>query len=641
MKFHFNRRKLLASSVGGAGVLLAAGAAVVRFFQPESVQPTQAAASFPSPYPFDTLSASELRASARKAFAYYFPPFPLSIENTKPAQDYYTSWLDPEAKDGQYRSIGGLMRDRPLGRAPRTESTWVQIDFQIEVQRAIAIGLDGFIFEMPDHKSVDARWNRLSQMLDAAKAVDPEFRIMLSIDPPTATGATPDNMVNTVLAVKDHPSLYRLSDGRIPLVPFYAERLSLAWWQQLHTLAETQGIKIALVPLFLNSATNFSSWMDLTYGVSSWGTRVASGTNSYLNSATLAHNRNNIWMCPVAPQDMRPNQHNYFESSNSLLFRKSWEAAIAGNADWATMITWNDYSESTHVSPSAETQYAFPDLAAYYVTWFKTGKKPTITRDVLYYFHRTQFVNAQPDTTKQTEVIKLRANTDAAIDKIELLAFLKEAGILEVSIGGQTYQQQADAGMTSFSVPLAAGTPTFRLLRNGTPAITLPGIYTITSSITYQDLLYHAAGSGRAPIVTRRYFKLVNRKSNLAVTDAASGGAGTVLTQTTSGSNTTQQWILIPGPDDYYQIASNVNGLVVDVQGAATTQGASIVLASSTGASSQFWRMDTTGDGFCVFTNKLTGSVLAMKSNSTSQNAPLVQYTYNQNLSQQWQIQVV
>jgi hypothetical protein len=642
MKYHVSRRKFLLTSAGGAVVLLGAGAGLY-FLQPEASQPAQAANSFPSPFPFDALPTSQLRASSKKAFAYYFPPYPISIENAVPSKDYYASWLNPDAKNGEYRAIGGLVRDRPFGRAPRSEKAWLQTDFELEIQRAIAIGLDGFILEVLDHQSADARWQRTSLMLDAAKAVDPEFRIMLSVDPPRTSGATPDNMVSTILAVKDHPSLYRLSDGRIVLAPFYPDHPAtpLDWWKQLHTLAQAKGIDIALVPIYLSSPTKFSSWMDSTYGTSFWGVRNASAMSSYLNSAQLAHSHNNIWMCPIAPQDMRPNQSNYYESSNSQLFRKSWEAAISGNADWATMITWNDYSESTQVAPSVENQYVFADLAAYYVTWFKTGQQPAITRDVIYYFHRTQFANAQPDTSKQTKVIQLRPNTDAPSDKIELLAFLKEAGTLEVTIAGKTYQQQASAGVTSFSVPLAAGTPTFRLARSGTTAISLSSIYPIASSITYQDLMYHMAGSGRAPIVTRRYFKLINRKSNLALTDAGSGGAGTAITQVTSGSGTEQQWILVPGPDDYYQIQNKVNSLVMDIKDASTAEGAAIVLASSTNAASQLWQMGTTGDGYIVFTNKLSSRVLAIKSNSTSQNAPSVQYAYNQGDSQKWQMQVV
>lgn len=643
MKFRLSRRNLLTLSAGGAGVLLAAGAGL-HFFKPESIESTHAAPATIDPFPFDMPSTATLRAAKKKAFAYYFPPYPISIENAVPAQDYYASWLNPDAKNGQYRSIGGYLRDRPIGRAPRPESSWLLTDYEVEVRRAIAIGLDGFIYELPDHTSVDQRWNRVSLMLDAAKAVDPGFRIGLSVDLPTAADATPDNMAKTILACKDHPSLLRLDDGRIVVAPFYPERKPLDWWKQLRTLVQAGGADIALIPLFLStSVSSYQSWMSLTYGVSSWGTRKASGTTSYTTNATLAHSKGNIWMAPIATQDTRPKDGNYWEGSNSLLFRNSWTSAMQTNADWAILLTWNDYSESTQFSPSVETQYAFYDLTAYYVSWFKTGVQPTVTRDVLYYFHRTQFANAQPDTTKQTKVMTLRAASDPAIDKIELLAFLKSAGTLEVNIAGKTYQQSANTGMTSFTVPLAAGKPTFQLTRDSAPVISLPSAFPIASSIVYQDLMYHSGGSSRAPIMTRRYFQIINRNSGMALDDTNSGGAGTALLQQTSSGAANQQWLLIPGPDGYYQIQCKANNLVIDLKSdTATSQSAPALLAApSSSSDTQLWQITPTGDGYCVLTNKKSGYVLDVRGAVKTAGASVIQYAYHQGTNQQWQLRVV
>ncbi|GHO46517.1 endo-1,3-alpha-glucanase family glycosylhydrolase [Ktedonospora formicarum] len=640
MKFRMNRRQLLTLSASGAGVLFAAGAGL-SFFSPESFGLTHAAAPILNPFPFDMPSTATLRASKKKAFAYYFPPYPVSIENVVPSQDYYARWLDPDAKNGEYRSIGGYLRDRPLGRAPRAESSWLQTDYKIEVQRAIDIGLDGFIYEMPDHTSVDQRWNRINLMLDAAKAVDPGFRVGLSIDFPTAADSTPNNMANTILALKNHPSLLRLDDGRIVVAPFYPERKPLDWWKQLRTLVQAGGADIAFIPLFLSTnVSSYQSWMSFTYGVSSWGTRKASGMGSYTTDASLAHSHNNIWVAPIATQDTRPKEGNYWEGSNSQLLRNSWTSAIQTNAEWALMLTWNDYSESTQFAPSVETQYAFYDLTAYYTAWFKTGVQPAITRDVLYYFHRTQFANAQPDTTKQTKVMTLRAASDPAIDKIELLGFLKSSGTLEVSVAGNIYQQQANAGMTSFTAPLAAGIPSFRLTRSSASVISMPSAFPIASSITYQDLMYHSGGSSRAPIMTRRYFKLVNHNSGQVLDDTNGGGAGTALLQQTSNGATKQQWILVPGPDGYYQIQCKANNLVIDMPSTSQSAFATLATPSST-SDSQLWQITPTGDGYCVFTNKKSGYALDVRGASQTAGANVIQYAYHQGANQQWQLQVV
>ena len=53
-----------------------------------------------SPYPFNPLPTAQLRASAKKAFAFYFPPFPLSIDNKDAGSDFYFRWLNRLDKEG-------------------------------------------------------------------------------------------------------------------------------------------------------------------------------------------------------------------------------------------------------------------------------------------------------------------------------------------------------------------------------------------------------------------------------------------------------------------------------------------------------------------------------------------------------------
>jgi len=61
-----------------------------------------------SAWPFDQPSLSVLRQSPKKVFAHYFPPFPLSLDNKSPANDYYTmGYLSPAGESYKHLYCGG------------------------------------------------------------------------------------------------------------------------------------------------------------------------------------------------------------------------------------------------------------------------------------------------------------------------------------------------------------------------------------------------------------------------------------------------------------------------------------------------------------------------------------------------------
>ena len=80
-------------------------------------------------------------------------------------------------------------------------------------------------------------------------------------------------------------------------------------------------------------------------------------------------------------------------------------------------------------------------------------------------------------------------------NQIELLAFLKEDGILEIELAGKRWQKNAKKGVASFKIPLKDGQPIFRLIRQKRVVLTLVGPRRISvKGNDYQDLLYRADG---------------------------------------------------------------------------------------------------------------------------------------------------
>ncbi|CAI3795045.1 endo-1,3-alpha-glucanase family glycosylhydrolase [Pseudarthrobacter sp. MM222] len=446
-----------------------------------------------NPLPINLPAPANRHTSAKKVWAYYFPPFPLAVDSPDASRDVYTRWLNT------HNSTGGAydLRDRPQVPQRVGTSAWRQADFEQEVRQAVGAGLDGFIWEY--HSSSDQRWNQLPAMLAAAKKVDPGFKIMLSPDFNTAAGSTSDSVYNDVMKVKDDSSIYRNSAG-IVLAPFFPERKTPSWWDGLRNRLASSGVKSNLVPIFISwgGGTQKMDWNNSVSGYSHWGTRIASGVPTLAKESAEAHRRGKTWMQPVAFEDSRSYDGRYWESSNSSTMRDSLMSAITGKADSIAFITWSDYTESW-VAPSKQRGFAVMDMAAYYISWFKSGVKPTITQDALYWSHRSHATNAPYSKTAIGHNGKPApmhiANGDAAKNEVELVAVLKSPGRLTITQGSNVKTMDAPAGLTSFKVPLVAGTtPAFKLARSGTTVQTVTSNTPVRSSVVYQDMIYHAGG---------------------------------------------------------------------------------------------------------------------------------------------------
>jgi Ricin-type beta-trefoil lectin domain-like len=85
----------------------------------------------------------------------------------------------------------------------------------------------------------------------------------------------------------------------------------------------------------------------------------------------------------------------------------------------------------------------------------------------------------------------------------------------------------------------------------------------------------------------------------------------------------------------YYQIVNRNSGLVLDVSGASTTQGAQVFQWSNHNGASQQWKLVTVGNNFQIV-NRNSGLLLGVAGASTSAGANVIQWTANTSLDQQW-----
>ncbi len=457
--------------------------------------------------PFEKPSTSALRASEKKVFANWVVSLPVSLDNLDPSVDYYTRhYLDPDGENGKHRAYGGYLRDRPLGRAPLS-GDWRLEDLKHEVRQAISVGIDGFtmvIYSMPSNptSTADQTWNTARLMMKAAAAVDPGFTIIPMPDMYALNGIGADKLAANLAYLAGFSSIHRLADGRALYSPFYPELKSADWWGGwLSTMENTQSTPSALWPTFLNEQPTLASFGPHMIGAGNWGSRHpnANPTTSTPGMPKWriqkVHEAGELWMQPVSIQDDRPREGKFVEALNTTNLRNTWDIAIDGDADWVQLLTWNDLPESTGILPSLRHGWTFLDLMSYYITWFKTGQAPAITKDAIYLTHRAHWVDDKP-SYPQTILSKNSGDTPSR-DAIEAMVFLTAPATVTITTNASAFTCNAPAGLSTCVAPLGAGTIRAEVVRNGAVASSITSTSKVTHSPYVQDLQYVGASSLR------------------------------------------------------------------------------------------------------------------------------------------------
>ena len=169
-----------------------------------------------------------------------------------------------------------------------------------------------------------------------------------------------------------------------------------------------------------------------------------------------------------------------------------WEGLIRDGDDWVELCTWSDYQEDSSLMPfrwpaGQDKQYfshdeSYLDVTGYYSAWFKSGVRPAIKQDKLYYAYRNR-------TRWQQQAYDLKEkkwvdNTDCVwpfdqfhddvTDCIYVTTFLTAPAELKVKLGSAEKTFQMPAGAATVPMPMAPGVPQFTLTRTtGGKAVTL------------------------------------------------------------------------------------------------------------------------------------------------------------------------
>ncbi|MBC7632270.1 endo-1,3-alpha-glucanase family glycosylhydrolase [Aeromicrobium sp.] len=430
-----------------------------------------------------------------KVFAHYFPPYPVSIDNKDPQKDYYAAnYLSPSGEGGKHAVYGGLLRDRPEGRAPIPSAGWKLEDMKTEVRQAKAAGIDGFTLNI---MSASGRnWDAGVDLMNAADELG-GFSVVPNLDASAGIVAQPVPVVAARLAtIYSHKSAYTVG-GTPVLSSFKAEGKSVAWWSDLiQTLKSEHGISTKFIAVFLNASdANMRAFAPISYGFGNWGTRTADSIARAPNYAAKAHALGKKWMAPVAVQDARPRNFLYAEANNTETLRTGWASAISTGADAIQLATWNDYSESTSFAPSDAHGSTFLDISARFVDWFHTGKQPAITQDALFVTHRIQRTSAVSQLGLKAMSPTLGGMSTRPRDTVEVLGYLAKPATVTVTVGSKITTFSAPAGVWSSTVPLGTGTIAATATRAGRPVASVVSPHPVVARPLTTDMQYYGASS--------------------------------------------------------------------------------------------------------------------------------------------------
>ncbi|AYF98026.1 RICIN domain-containing protein [Protaetiibacter intestinalis] len=176
----------------------------------------------------------------------------------------------------------------------------------------------------------------------------------------------------------------------------------------------------------------------------------------------------------------------------------------------------------------------------------------------------------------------------------------------------------ASSGATTLST--ATYTPV-----NG--SITVP--ITATTNDAYRVTVTPGSGGGSTGVAGT--YRITNVHSGLPLDTAGSGtSAGTLVQQATAnGSSTSQVWNVTDAGNGQYKIVNSKSGLVLGIQNASTSQGASALIWGDNGTTDHLWTFVSDGAGHYKIRNANSGLVLGVTNMSTSSGAQVLQWPDN------------
>jgi len=386
--------------------------------------------------------------------------------------------------------------------------------YKREIQEAQTVGIDGFALNVGAWDNVQLYYKtRVALMYNAAEQLGTGFKLFFSVD-----FENPTNIVSMVETYANRTNTFRYQ-GRVVLSSYgHNDVPSMGWpgmdWTNaiIGKLAQ-DGFPVFFVPYFFSDPVHelpyfadavqiLAKYAGILDGLFYWGAaglppQLAQSNSNYISAV---HAAGKLSMASVAPHYWGFKQYGigrrYYEFDGGEGIALQWSSIITNQPDWVEINTWNDFNESTYVSPVVDPGQYFSELvspvrychsgylalARRYIQWYKTGQQPSTDSDALYYSYRTHPKTAVAANTNDPPVTWWYGNCQ---DTLYSTLFLTAPAQLEIDSGATSTTNSLPAGMSQVRARFTPGPQKLTLWRGTNQVFTVLGPDILTNIQVY------------------------------------------------------------------------------------------------------------------------------------------------------------
>jgi glucan endo-1,3-alpha-glucosidase len=379
--------------------------------------------------------------------------------------------------------------------------------YEQDIQDAQAAGLDGFALDAGAYDDPTQMYynTNIALMYNAAEQLGTGFKLFFSIEI-----TNPAAIVDEISTYAARSNTFRY--GSNVVVSTYGQN-SVNWSNGVFAPLQSRGISVFFIPHFwpnpveelptyqdgVNILNTYSNILNGLFWFGAAGTPTELITcNSNYNLAV--HQAGKVFMASVSPTYWGCAQYSigrrYFEFDGGEGTVAQWQAIIANQPDWVEITTWNDFAESTYISPVAnpgqyEQQCTIPvryshagflELSKQYISWYKTGQQTPLTNDSLFYFYRTHATNLVASNTSDPPVTWFIGDVS---NDVYNTVFLTAPAQLVIVSGTKTVTNSLASGLQQVRTPFSPGPQTFTVNRGGVPVLSAQGPPILSQIVNY------------------------------------------------------------------------------------------------------------------------------------------------------------
>ncbi|MFZ1989251.1 MAG: endo-1,3-alpha-glucanase family glycosylhydrolase [Alphaproteobacteria bacterium] len=389
-----------------------------------------------------------------------------------------------------------------------------------DVRAAIELGIDGFAVNA--FSGQQAR-SELSSFINAANQLGAsQFKVFLSAD--MSLKFTAQEIVRTIEDFGNDPHYLQI-DGKPLLSTYGGGGLGDTWWKDNVLIPLSNANKpVTFIPYFdrpnpNGDAPSYKNWRGVLNRFPSvdglFNFLIAGSTPFYESDPDLGrhwwsvltgeeelaratHDSGKLFMAPYLPYywAVCHPARQYMEYQGGRGMANQWQSIILRQkADIVEIVTWNDYAESTFIQP---TRYpltktpgieSFPhlgyyELLKYYISWYRSGIEPQLTRDGVFFFYRVSSKDIVPSgehSSCRLGPISASQKWGNIQDVVYVTAALIKPATLIVTSGSVTERRNLPAGLNTVDIPFHEGAQTFALVRDGAELVRATGAPIVAS----------------------------------------------------------------------------------------------------------------------------------------------------------------